>query len=208
MASRRRSGPAGRIRIGAVSVYKHRASWWLYYREGSVPRRQRIGPSLDEAKIAGAEVNAQLATGRRTAFSFEPITVDDLVARWLNHHEHVLRSSVATVRRYRTAVEHLRRYCRREGRQSPYAHEVDAEAFVQHLRRLQVSPNGHPHTPKRRLRDNKGLKFVLGACRSMFHYAAKGRCLPPYFENPFAALPIDGMAIEDSKKLSQNGFSR
>jgi len=31
--------------------------------------------------------------------SFEPITGEELRQRWLEHHEHVLRSSVHTVRR-------------------------------------------------------------------------------------------------------------
>lgn len=42
--------------------------------------------------------------------SFEPITGEELRQRWLEHHEHVLRSSVHTVRRYRAATDHLLRF--------------------------------------------------------------------------------------------------
>jgi hypothetical protein len=67
-----------------------------------------------------AQINAQLETGAPAALSFEPITVEELQRRWLEHHEHVLRSSLHTIRRYRTAtltryginLSHLRRFGR------------------------------------------------------------------------------------------------
>ena len=59
--------------------------------------------------------------------------------------------------------------------------------FVRYLRSVRVSPNGHPNTPKRPLLD-KGVRYVLGCCRALFNHAARRRHLPPYAENPFAAL--------------------
>lgn len=46
-----------------------------------------------------------------------------------------------------------------------------------------------------------GLKFILGACRATFKYAARFRLPPPCFENPFAALPIDRPPIEHAKPI-------
>jgi integrase len=157
-----------------------------------------VGNDFSEAKIAAAEVNAQLAAGRRSMFSFEPVTVEELRRRWLQHHEHVLKSSAATLNRYRTASEHLLAFCRLHPTQQ--ADQLDVPALVEYLRTVLVAPNGHPHTKKRRLAD-KGVKFILGACRSMYAFAGRQRMLPPYEDNPFSAIPIDRMPVEDAKPI-------
>ena len=54
-----------------------------------------------------AQINGQLESGAPAALSFEPISIPQLRGRWLDHHEHVLRSSVQSINRYRTATEHL-----------------------------------------------------------------------------------------------------
>lgn len=198
MASRKRPRRSGRIRIGMVTLYLHHGAWWLYYRENSSPHRQHLGQNLDDAKAQAAQVNAQLARGQRTAFSFRPVSVQELVSRWLDHHEHILRSSVATLARYRTAAEHLCRFA--GGFARICAHEIDAQEFARYLRRIEVAPNGHPNAARRPLRD-KGIKFILATCRSAFNYAARQHLLPPYFENPFASLPIERMPVEDAKPV-------
>ncbi len=105
MATRKHSKEKKKFRIGSVSVYKHRSPWWLYYRENGAVRRRRASQDLEEARVMAAEVNAQLAGNRSTLFSFQPTRVDELTHCWLDYHEHVRRSSVATCQRYRTAVE-------------------------------------------------------------------------------------------------------
>jgi len=107
-ARRRRS--KGKSRVGKVTVYPHGSSWWIYFREEGITRRVRIGPDRKEAEKRGAEVNAQLAHAIPSAYGFERVTVEELVRLWLEHHELVRRSSVATVRRHRAAVDHLLRF--------------------------------------------------------------------------------------------------
>ena len=65
---------------------------------------------------------------------------------------------------------------------------------------VRVSPNGHAHTPKRRLTD-KGLRYVLECCRALFNYAAKRRHLSPYAENPFRTLEIDRIPVEQVRPI-------
>src|SRR5207237_8019868 len=65
---------------------------------------------------------------------------------------------------------------------------------------LEVAPNRHPHTPRRRLRD-KGLQFILETCRTLYAFAGTRRHLPPYAGNPFAALPLDRFKVEDAKPI-------
>lgn len=190
---------AQRTRMGRVSVYEHHGAFWIYYTEARKKRRVRIGPDRDEALRVAGEINAQLLGQRRTVFSFEPVTVDQLADRWLDHHEHVARSSLATVRRYKTATDHVRQFAR-NGSSCQLAHELPVEGFVRHLREKPVSPNGHVNTPKRKLTD-KGLQFVLSTCRSMYAYAARQRLLPPYSENPFREIGIEALRIEDAKPI-------
>ena len=188
-----------RIRIGRVSVYLHHGAWWVYYRDGEQPLRRRIGPDRAAAERIAAEVNAQVVAASPTLFAFTPVCIEDLQRSFLEHHEQVLRSSVATIQRYRTATQHLVEFfaTRRPGTR---AHEVSATAFVTFLRSRAVSPNGHANTPKRCLRD-KGVQFVVEVCRSMYAFAQRQRHLPPYSSNPFSDLRVDRMRIEDAKPV-------
>ncbi|WP_437194445.1 tyrosine-type recombinase/integrase [Planctomicrobium sp. SH527] len=190
----RRSRPV-RKRIGRVSFYFHHGSWWVYYRDGSRPVRRKVGESQAEAEQLAARINAELISSVPTILSFQPISVPELRMKFLTHHEQVLRSSVGTVRRYRSATQHLADFAG----EIP-AHTISADRFALHLREKQVSPNGHPHTPKRRLRD-KGVQNLLEICRSLYAYAIRMRHLPPYAENPFSQLRLDRMQIEDAKPV-------
>ena len=188
-----------RKRVGRVSYFWHHGAWHLYYREGQRQVRRRVGSDESTAARVAAELNAQISADLPTLFSFAPLNVAELRQRFLDYHEHVIRSSLATVNRYRAATEHLVRFSQLAGNHR-LAHQVDAEAFVRYLRGLRISPNGHQHTPVRQLRD-KGIRFILETCRSLFGYAVKKRHLPPYAENPFIGLGGKRLAIEDAKRI-------
>ena len=198
MASRRRS-PSPRFRVGKVSVYFHHGAWWLYYRENGRPVRSKIAGKKDDAERIAAQVNAQVTNGSPTLLSFDPITVPELRQQFLDYHEHVLNSSLGTVNRYRTATLHLENFVGQLPRQ-PRSHEVRPDAFAVYLRKLEVAPNGHKHSARRKLRD-KGIQYVLETCRSMYNFALKRRHLPPYVSNPFSELPLDRFKIEDAKPI-------
>ena len=189
------------FRIGKVSGYCRGRVWYLCYHENGSRRRPRVGPDKAVARNLAAQVNGQLASGAPAALSFEPVSLPELRERWLGHHEQVLRSSVHSIRRYRTATEHLFRFvATRSVRTAAQFQAAHAEEFVRYLRTVAVSPNGHPNTAKRPLFD-KGVRFVLECCRAMFTYAAKRRHLPPYAENPFAVLEVDRMPVETARRI-------
>ena len=98
MAKRRRQ-PSPRFRVGKVSVYLHHGTWWVYYREHGSPVRNKVSVSRGEAEQVAAQVNAQLTSGAPTLLAFIPLGVPDLRQQFLDYHEHVLKSSVGTVRR-------------------------------------------------------------------------------------------------------------
>jgi integrase len=198
MSARRRGSPK-RTRIGKVSVYPHHGAWWVYYREGGRPVRRKVADDKGEAAQVAAQINAQLASNSPTLLSFQPVAVPDLRARYLDYHENVLRSSLATVRRYRAATAHLEAFARTRER-TTMAHEVQPDGFAAYLRTIRVAPNGHPNAARRALRD-KGVQFILECCRSLYGFAAQRRHLPPYVGNPFTRLPIDRLKIEDKKPV-------
>jgi hypothetical protein len=93
-----RGRSASNRRVGRVTVYLRGEVWYVYYYENGQRVRRRLGGSWLEAKQLTAQVNGQLATGAPAMLSFEPVSIPELRQRWLDHHEHVLRSSVATIR--------------------------------------------------------------------------------------------------------------
>jgi integrase len=48
---------------------------------------------------------------------------------------------------------------------------------------------------------DKGLRFVLECCRTLFNYAAKRRHLSPYAENPFRVLELDRIPVENARPI-------
>ncbi len=187
------------FRVGRVTVYRRGRVWYLCYHQHGRRHRPRVGPDKTAARQLAAQVNAQIETGAPTLLDFEPVGIPELREHWLAHHEDVLRSSLATIRRYRTASEHLIRFVDdvHPVKLASQFQAQDAEAFAAYLRRQLVAPNGHPNARKRSLRD-KGVKFILEVCRAMFNYAAKRRHMPPYTANPFKIIEIDRMPVDDA----------
>jgi integrase len=190
------------FRMGKVRAYLRGQIWYLCYREHGQRRQPRVGPDRDLARQMAAEINAQLEVGLPSALGFEPVSLPELRARWLDHHEHVRRSSVRTIERNRAATNHLLRFISdvRPMRRVSDFRPGHAEEFVRYLRSLKVAPNGHPHAAKRRLRDNS-VKFILETSSTLLNYAQRQRHLSPYAENPFRTIEVGRIPIEDPKPI-------
>ena len=174
----KKSNPSLRFRVGKVSVFEHHGAWWVYYRDNTGPHRKKVGASREQAEQVAAKVNSQLASNEPTLLTFTPIGVPELRKQFLDYHEHVLHSSVGTLKRYRSATQHLEDFARTLPK-LPRVHEVKIEAFASYLRVIKVSPNGHKKTATRKLR-SKGVRYILETCRAMYNHAVKRRHLPPY----------------------------
>ena len=193
---------ADQFQVGSVRGYLRGSVWYLCYHEQGQRRCPRVGPDKTVARQMAAQINSQLQTGAPSSLSFEPISLVELRDRWFHRHEHVLRSSVQTIRRYRTATEHLIRYVqdvRPVKIVSTFA-VSHAEDFVRHLRTIRVSPNGHANSAKRPLLD-KGILYILETCRTLFAFAMKRRHLSPYAENPFSSLELGRLPIDHVRKI-------
>jgi integrase len=149
-----------------------------------------------------AQTNAQIEVGAPAVLSFEAVSIPDLRRQWLDHHEHVRRSSVQTIRRYRAATEHLITFVRevRSIRLASDFRTRQAEEFVRHLRSTKVASNGHAHARKRLLRDT-GIKFILETCSTLFNYAQRHRHLSPYAENPFRSIENSRIPVQDFRPV-------
>ena len=180
-----------RRRIGRVSIYLHCRRWWVYYRDGGVPVRRAVADDEATARQVAAQINLELSSAAPTLLSFRPISVAELHRSFIDYHEHVLRSSLATVCRYRSATRHLANYCGRRNGNSISAASDRRRGLCPLPADTPSAPNGHPNTRRRTLRD-KGVRYVLETCRSMYGYAAKRRHLPPYAKIRFASLGGNG----------------
>jgi hypothetical protein len=118
------------FRVGKVRAYLRGQVWYLQYVDGGRRRRPRVGPDRDQARQMAAQINGQLEVGAPAALSYEPISIPDLRQRWLDHHEHVRRSSLQTIRRYRAATEHLVSFVEKS---CPMRHDIG------------TLPNSHTH---------------------------------------------------------------
>ncbi len=193
---------ASSFRVGRVRVDQRGDNWYLTYHEAGRRYRPRIGPDRDAAERYAAQINAQLTTHLPGPFSFHPIAITELRERWLEQHEYVLRSSVATIRRYRSATQHLVTFVGQDRVPSStgkFGGEHAAQ-FVKYLRSLRVAANGHPHTAPRPLLDG-GVHYILNCCRTLFRYALQCRHLPPYSENPFSMLRLRRTTHESARPI-------
>lgn len=197
MSFKRRKPP--RLRIGCASVYFHHGAWWIYYRDQGKAHRVKSGASQSAAEEQASQIHARLAHGDSSQMVTKAVDLATLRQQFLEHHEHVRKSSLNTIDRYRAALAHLENFFRQlKGKRS--LHQLPSDSFVSYLRDLAVSPNGHPHSTKRRLRD-AGIRFILEVCCSLFNFAIRQKYLPPYAENPFHRLPWDRLKIEDRKQI-------
>lgn len=198
MARRRKSSP-DRIRVGKVSLYLHHGSWYAYYRESGRPIRVRLSIDQAEALAAAEEIDRNLSLFRPSPFGQRAISLEELRREFLADHEHVRRSSLATLNRYRAATQHVLNFVATNRRRDKLA-EFPVEEFVRYLRQTHVSPNGHANTAKRPLRD-RGLQYVLEVTRSLFEFARRRQYLPSHLPNPFFRLRIDLLRVEDQKPV-------
>ncbi len=190
------------FRVGRVAAYLRGHVWYLRYSDRGQRIQRKVGPDLKQARQLAAQINGQLESGAPSMLGFQPITIAELRERWLAHHEHVRRSSLQTIHRYRTATEHLLDFTSGTRPLSKAAEfgSREAEEFVRYLRNKRVAPNGHARARQRPLRD-AGVKYILETCCSLFNYAAKHRHLPPYAENPFLVIEVRRLPIEDARPV-------
>ena len=109
------------MRVGRVSYYPHHGAWHVYYRDGDRQVRRTVADDRGGCRPGRRPGQRPAATPRRRpCWPSRPITVPELRRRFLDYHEHVLRSSLATVGRYRAATQHLEDFAAAAGPGRPW----------------------------------------------------------------------------------------
>ena len=90
-------------RIGRVTIYRHGASYWLYYRERGKTVRTRLEGNLAIARPTASKVNAALEESRPSPLGFVRISVAELVDSYLESCRLVRNLSPSTLSRYTAA---------------------------------------------------------------------------------------------------------
>jgi integrase len=139
-----------------------------------------------------------LPSNAAVASTGSAMSVGALRARFLAHHEHAFKSAVGTVARYASATLYLENFTRDQ--KIVDAAAVSAAAFVASLRSIEVSPNGHPNTARRRLAD-KGVRYIVECCRSLYRFGIDNGVLSPGTSNPFARARTVHVRIRDAKPI-------
>src|SRR5262245_16338221 len=91
----------------------------------SVARASRRSKKRSRSRLKSMP---KVSSGVPTLLAFTPISLSELRDLFLAHHEHVLKSSVATVRRYRAATKHIQDFIERQ-RKPLRAHEVRPDSL-------------------------------------------------------------------------------
>lgn len=156
-------------------------------------RKERVlGDKFDAVRRAD-QINESLAFGLH-AIRAEPLGVDKLVSRYMEHLEHRAQAgdlSHRTPVRYHGALKHLARFVN----QLPVkGHDPTAwfpsRDFVLHfktyLHSAMISPNGHPNSSRRPFAP-RGIEHIVATTCAMVRWAVREGLLPPASLEAFSA---------------------
>lgn len=166
--------------------------WWKPAAKKNLS--DRVNGDLVAAIMRARQIEERLEHFRSSGQGRRRITHRELVERFradLSRRAEAGEIDPRTVARYGSALEHYLRFAEQPAIESavPAASQVNREFTLQfsaYLANLEIAPNGHPHTRRRRM---ASPRYVEDVCRAMFAWAAdpeRGNLLPDGFRNPFA----------------------
>ncbi len=139
------------------------------------------------------QINESLAFGLHTIRA-EPLSVDQLVSRYMEHLEHRAQAgdlSHRTPVRYHGALKHLARFVNQlpvKGH-DPIAWFPDRDFilhFKTYLHSSMISPNGHPNSSRRPFAPT-GIEHIVATTCAMVRWAVREGLLPPASLEAFSA---------------------
>ncbi|QDT87388.1 tyrosine-type recombinase/integrase [Gimesia chilikensis] len=187
--------PSGIAAPEKVRIYRQNDYYRLQFWDPSVRKNlsERVEGDLVAAISRAREIEERLHHFRSSGTHLRKQNHTDLIQKYqyfLQSRADAREISPKTVTRYQSALEHYQRFIQRPSIESvyPLATNVNRELVLQfqaYLNQLQISPNGHPHTPKRSM---AAPQYVLNVVRAMYTWAADpegGNLMPEGFRNPF-----------------------
>jgi hypothetical protein len=179
-----------------VRIYRQNEHFRLQWWDPAVKRNlsERVDGDLVQAISRAREIDERLRNFRTSGMKRHRVRQNELVDAFiadLQRRSDAGEIDPRTAIRYQTALAHYRTFVGLPNVESTYrnASRIDREfalQFAAWLASLQVAPNGHPHTRRRRM---ASTHYVQDIVRSMFEWASdadRGNLLPDGFRNPFA----------------------
>lgn len=182
--------PPRKVRLYRQNSY-YRLQWWAPREKRNLS--DRVDGDLIAAISRAREIDEQILNFRSSGLGNRHLKHEKLITQFredLQGRANAGEIRTATVTRYGSALDHYQNFCTQPIISSKYpsASQVDrafAQKFQAWLENLQISSNGHPHTPQRPM---KSGSYVIDVVRGMFEWAAdpdRGNLLPAGFRNPF-----------------------
>ncbi len=187
--------PRGITPPNKVRIYQRADHYLLQWWDPSAGKtlNDRVDGDLIDAIAQAREIDAKLLAFRRGGVAPRDLLHVSLVEAYLADQQRRADAgqiSVATVMRYRSALDHYRGFTEhadfdRRYRRVSRVDRAFAIDFAVYLQRLTVAGNGREQGTKRPL---KSVNYVLDVVRAMYEWAAdphRGAKLPDGFRNPF-----------------------
>ena len=92
-------------RVGPVTIYRRRDTYYLYYSEDGRRKRPKIDGNLAVARATAADVAKALAEERVSPLTFQRTSPSELVERYIEFVRDIQRRAYRTWNRYRAALE-------------------------------------------------------------------------------------------------------
>ena len=200
-------------RRGRVTIYQRgedvgndgRGTYILSWCAHGQRHKQRVVGDIYDAVRRADEINTAIQDND-TGMTPSRLSAEELVTRFmdgLHRRADAGEISPRTPDRYRAALDYLVTFSRtsapgRTTRQRWVPTREFALDFKAYLHGLRVSPNGHPHTPRRPLA-GKGIDFVLSASRALVRWATREGYLP--------VASLDAFAQTGRRRLAKSALS-
>ena len=178
-----------------VRIYRQNDYFRLQFWDPAAKKNltERIDGDLVSAIFRAREIEERLKHFRSSGLGRGKLkhqSLLDLYQSYLQRRTDAGEISPQTVRRYASALEHYRCFVNQPliSTTCPSATNVNRELVLQfqsHLKKLQISSNGHPNTEKHTMVSSD---YVLDVVRGMYIWAAdpdRGNLMPSGFRNPF-----------------------
>ena len=189
------NGRRGRVTLyqrGADALEDGRSTYILSWCVHGRRHKQRVVGDIYDAVRRADEINAAINNNTATTTSSR-LAAEDLVSRFIDRLQRRADAgdiSPRTPARYRGALRHLVAFSHTcvppRTNQNGWIPTRDfALRFKAYLHGTRISPNGHPHTPRRPIA-GKGVDFILSTARALVRWAAREGHLPTVALDAFA----------------------
>lgn len=163
--------------------------WWEPSAHRNLPAR--VDGDLIEAIQRARQIEQRLTQIGDSGLRHTALTHAEILAKYSDDLQKRCNAGIirpTTAHRFMSALEHYNTFTKQSAASSLPPNRVNRDfalALTTYLKTLMISPNGHPHSVRQRMKNHP---YVLDVVRAMYAWAAdpeRGCLLSPDFINPF-----------------------